>query len=83
VLALLLVPAGSAQARTVRVFAMQPKLDLAWMESRQTYHDKMFALADRRLRAAPAPRVQTGQRRAATRSSRSRTRARGAARCAW
>ena len=25
---------------------MQPKLDLAWMQTRQTYHDKLFALAD-------------------------------------
>ena len=39
---------------------MQPKLDLAWMESRQTYHDKMFALADRRLRGPGAPLVQRG-----------------------
>ena len=29
------------------MFAMQPKLSLAWMESRQTYHDKLFALMDR------------------------------------
>jgi hypothetical protein len=40
------------------VFAVQPKLDLSWMESRQTYHDKMFALADKRLRIAGAPLVQ-------------------------
>jgi hypothetical protein len=30
---------------------MQPKLSLAWMESRQTYHDKLFALADPALSA--------------------------------
>src|SRR5437588_3509258 len=47
-------------ARTVRVFAVQPKLDLAWMQSRATYHDKMFALADRRLRGPSAPPVQHG-----------------------
>ena len=39
---------------------MQPKLDLAWMESRQTYHDKMFALADKRLRGPGTPLVQRG-----------------------
>src|SRR2546423_3210620 len=39
---------------------MQPKLDLAWMQSRATYHDKMFALADRRLRGGGAPLVQRG-----------------------
>ena len=47
-------------ARTVRVFAVQPKLDLAWMQSRATYHDKMFALADRRLRGPSAPLMQHG-----------------------
>jgi hypothetical protein len=38
-------PAQAAQ-KTTRVFAMQPKLSLAWMDSRQSYHDKLFALAD-------------------------------------
>src|SRR2546430_15382012 len=47
-------------ARTVRVFAVQPKLDLAWMQSRQTFHDKMFGLADRRLRAPGRPLIQSG-----------------------
>jgi hypothetical protein len=51
---------GGADARRVRVFAMQPKLDLAWMQTRRTYHDKMFALADRRLRGAGAPAIQRG-----------------------
>ena len=55
-----LIPASAAQARTVRVFAMQPKLDLAWMESRQTYHDKMFALTDSTLRGPGTPLVQRG-----------------------
>ncbi len=59
-LALALAAAASAQARTVRVFAVQPKLDLNWMESRQTYHDKMLALADSRLRTPAAPAVQRG-----------------------
>jgi hypothetical protein len=53
-------PAAGAASRatTTRVFAVQPKLDLAWMQSRATYHDKMFALADRRLRGADKPLVQ-------------------------
>src|SRR5439155_26062241 len=56
----LLLAAAPAHARTVRVFAMQPKLDIAWMESRQTYHDKMFALADKQLRGPGAPLIQRG-----------------------
>ena len=52
--------AAPAHARTVRVFAMQPKLDLAWMESRQAYHDKMLALTDARLRGPSAPLIQDG-----------------------
>jgi hypothetical protein len=51
---------GPAGARGVHVFAFQPKLDLAWMESRQTFHDKLLALADRRLRGAGRPLIQTG-----------------------
>src|SRR5947208_14507204 len=39
---------------------MGPKLDLAWMESRATYHDKMFALADKRLRGTGRPLIQDG-----------------------
>src|SRR3954449_13336344 len=58
--ALLLGAAASAHAKTVRVFAMQPKLDLAWMQSRASYHDKMFALADKQLRGADKPLIQRG-----------------------
>ncbi|MEA2495860.1 MAG: hypothetical protein QOJ29_3771, partial [Thermoleophilaceae bacterium] len=39
---------------------MQPKLDLAWMESRQTFHDKLFGLTDKSLRRAGKPLVQDG-----------------------
>lgn len=60
VLLAFLVLGAPAHARAVRVFAVQPKLDVAWMETRQTYHDKMFALADKRLRAPGAPAVQNG-----------------------
>src|SRR4051812_31517157 len=54
---LLAAPAG---AKTVRVFAVQPKLDLAWMQSRESYRDKMFALADTGLRGADKPLIQRG-----------------------
>ena len=37
----------------MRAFAMNPKLDLAWMESRESYRAKMLALADE---AAPSLR---------------------------
>ena len=51
---------AAASAKRVRVFAMGPKLDVAWLESRATYHDKMFALFDRRLRGPGTPLVQRG-----------------------
>ena len=53
------VVAAPAEARKVRVFAMQPKLDLAWMESRSSYRAKMFALADRTRRGGGAAAVQS------------------------
>jgi hypothetical protein len=56
--ALSLVPAAAAEARTVRVFAMNPKLDLAWMESRDSYRAKLLALSDRALRGPGTPRIQ-------------------------
>ncbi|HEX6712495.1 MAG TPA: hypothetical protein VF066_03880 [Thermoleophilaceae bacterium] len=37
---------------------MQPKLSLAWMDSRQSYHDKLFGLADKSLRSAATPLIQ-------------------------
>lgn len=51
--------AGAAQP-TTRIFAMQPKLSLAWMDSRAHYHDKLFALADKSLRGPAAPLTQDG-----------------------
>ena len=54
----LLAPA--ADARRVRVFAVQPKLNLDWLESRQSFRDKLFALADARLRTPDAPLIQRG-----------------------
>src|SRR4051794_6552753 len=58
--ALLLSLAAPSQAKTVRVFAMQPKLDLSWMESRGAYHDKMLALTDATMRGPGTPLVQRG-----------------------
>src|SRR3954468_411225 len=58
--AALLLAVGPAQAKTVRVFAMQPKLDLSWMESRGTYHAKMLALTDASMRGPGTPLVQRG-----------------------
>lgn len=59
-LLLLLALALPAQAREVRVFAMQPKLDLSWLESRETYRAKLFALMDARERRPGTPPVQAG-----------------------
>src|SRR4051794_23754937 len=59
-LALTALAAAPSQARTVRVFAMQPKLDLAWMESRQSFHDKMLALTDASMRGPGTPLIQRG-----------------------
>ena len=39
---------------------MQPKLGLAWMDSRADFHDKLFGLADRSLRGPGKPLVQDG-----------------------
>src|SRR5437763_17088333 len=52
-------PVHAAQP-TTRVFAMQPKLDLAWLDSRQSFHDKLFGLADTSLRGPGKPLIQTG-----------------------
>src|SRR3954447_10205832 len=57
---LLAAAAPAADARTVRVFAVQPRLDLAWMQSRATYHDKMLALTDASMRGPGTPLVQRG-----------------------
>ena len=44
----------------MRVFAMNPKLDLAWLESRESYRGKLLALSDKTLRGGGAPRIQDG-----------------------
>jgi predicted amidohydrolase len=50
--------APAAEAKRVRVFAIGPKLDLSWLDSRAHFHDKLFALADRSRRTPDAPLVQ-------------------------
>lgn len=54
-------PAEAVRAKTVRVFAVGPKLDVAWLDRRESYRGKWFALFDRSLRAGSgAPLVQRG-----------------------
>ena len=60
VAALSLIPVAAADAREVRVFAMNPKLDLAWLESRESFRGKLLALSDKSLRGGGAPRIQDG-----------------------
>ena len=57
---LLALAAPAAHAKRVRVFAMGPKLNISWLESRQTYRDKLFALFDRRQRGPGKPLIQRG-----------------------
>jgi hypothetical protein len=49
-----------AHARTVRAFAMGPKLDLSWLESRETFRAKAFALMDERERGPGTPPIKRG-----------------------
>jgi predicted amidohydrolase len=44
----------------VRVFAMGAKLNMRWLESRQTYRDYIFALADRAERGPAKPVIVEG-----------------------
>src|SRR4051794_19118500 len=39
---------------------MEPKLGVSWLESRQIYRDKLFALFDRRQRGSGKPLIQRG-----------------------
>ena len=52
--------ATAADARRVRVFAVGPKLNLSWLETRETFRDKLFALADKNLRGPGTPLIQRG-----------------------
>ncbi len=54
----LLAPA-SAAARDVRVFTVSPKFGLDWVDTREHFHDKLFALADEQRRG-PASPIQEG-----------------------
>ena len=52
--------AGPEPNTKVRVFAMGAKLNMRWLESRQTYRDYIFALADKRERGADRPVIVEG-----------------------
>lgn len=47
-LLMLSLPAAPAVAKTVRVFAVGNKLEIRYADTYQNFHDKMFALFDRR-----------------------------------
>lgn len=51
---LLTVPAAAADAKRVRVFAVGPKIEPAWLVSKAAYRSKLLALTDARERAAAA-----------------------------
>ena len=49
---LALAGAAAAQAKTVRVFAVGPKLDLGWVDTRAHFHDHLLGLVDKTKRGA-------------------------------
>ena len=51
---------GPKPNTNVRVFAMGAKLNMRWLETRQTYRDYLFALADRNERGAGKPVIVEG-----------------------
>ena len=59
-LAALVIAPAAASAKRVRVFAVGPRFSLAWADSVQHFHDKLFALADARRRGAGVPAVARG-----------------------
>jgi hypothetical protein len=50
--ALCLTAAGVAEAKRVRVFAVGPKLDLGWVDTRTHFHDHLLGLVDKAKRGA-------------------------------
>ena len=52
--------AGPKPNSKVRVFAMGAKLNMRWLESRESYRDYIFALADKRERGAGKPVIVDG-----------------------
>jgi hypothetical protein len=54
------VAEGPKPNTDVRVFAMGAKLNMRWLESRQTYRDYIFALADRNERGPGKPVIVEG-----------------------
>ena len=52
--------AGPKPNQEVRVFAMGAKLNIRWLENRQTYRDYLFALADKTQRGDGKPVILDG-----------------------
>ena len=59
-LAVLVLAPSAAPAQRVRVFAVGPRFSLAWVDSVQHFHDKLFALMDARRRGPGVPTVARG-----------------------
>ena len=55
-----LAAAPAADAKRVRVHAVGPKFDLAWVQTREGFRSHLLALVDARLRGAGAAGVQRG-----------------------
>lgn len=52
---------AAAQATTVRMFAVGPRISPDWIDTRAHFHDKLLALVDARERGRPGvPAVQAG-----------------------
>lgn len=58
--ALLVALPAAAHAKRVRVFAVGPKFDLSWVDTREHFRDKLLALADAGRRVEDAPSIQEG-----------------------
>jgi Carbon-nitrogen hydrolase len=52
--------AAASDAKTVRVFAVGPRLSVSWLDTRAHFHDKLSALMDAKRRGAGAPSVVRG-----------------------
>ncbi len=57
---LLAVAPAAAPAKRVRLFAVGPKFELSWVDTRAHFHDKLIALVDATKRGAGAPAIQDG-----------------------
>jgi hypothetical protein len=59
-LLLALLAAAPAQAKRVRVFAVGPKFDLSWVDTREHYRAHLLALMDARERGRVPASIQRG-----------------------